>query len=60
MKQWQSSHIVGSPDTVRAALEDLQTRTDADELMITSMIHDPEARRRSYDLVAKAVDLPRR
>jgi luciferase family oxidoreductase group 1 len=60
VKQWQSAHIVGSPDTVRAALEDLQARTDADELMITSMVHDPEARRRSYDLVAKAVDLPRR
>jgi luciferase family oxidoreductase group 1 len=60
VKQWQSSHIVGSPDTVRAALEDLQARTDADELMITSMIHDPEVRRRSYDLVAKTVDLPRR
>ena len=58
MKTWQSSHISGSPDTVRAALDDLVGRTAADELMITSMIHSPAARVRSYELLAKALDLP--
>lgn len=47
-------HIVGSPATVRALLEEVVTQTGADELMITSMVHAPETRRRSFELLAGA------
>lgn len=43
---------VGSPSTVRAAVQAFVDRTGADELMITSQIWDPAARVRSYDLLA--------
>jgi luciferase family oxidoreductase group 1 len=46
------SNIAGSPDTVRKGLQTLLDDTDADELMITTMVHDEADRRRSYELVA--------
>jgi luciferase family oxidoreductase group 1 len=57
LKGWQQSHIVGSPATVLAQLDDLVGRTDADELMITTMTHAPAARRRSYELIAEATGM---
>jgi luciferase family oxidoreductase group 1 len=44
--------FVGSPGTVRQKLQPLIDATQADELMVTSAMHDHEARKRSYDLVA--------
>lgn len=44
--------FVGSPDTVRQRLQPLIDETRADELMVTSAMHDHSARKRSYDLVA--------
>jgi luciferase family oxidoreductase group 1 len=55
---WLSNVVVGDPDQVRAGLRELQKRTGADELMVTSNIHGHEARHRSYELVAKAWGLP--
>jgi luciferase family oxidoreductase group 1 len=46
------SNIVGSPTTVRKGLESLLADSGADELMITTMVHDQADRRRSYELVA--------
>ncbi|SNR78142.1 luciferase family oxidoreductase, group 1 [Haloechinothrix alba] len=45
--------IAGSPDTVRARLQDLLSETGADELMVTTMVYDHEDRRHSYDLLAE-------
>ena len=45
---------VGSPDTVKARLLPLIEATKADELMVTTMIFDHAARKRSYELLAKA------
>jgi luciferase family oxidoreductase group 1 len=45
---------VGSPATVKAKLMPLIELTKADELMVTSMIFDHAARRRSYELLARA------
>jgi luciferase family oxidoreductase group 1 len=56
---WTASQIVGAPSTVRVGLEDLRARTGADELMITTTIHDHGERVRSYELVAEAVGVPR-
>lgn len=45
-------HIVGSPATVEARLSELVTETQADELMVLTMVHDHGARLHSYDLLA--------
>jgi luciferase family oxidoreductase group 1 len=45
--------IVGGPDAVRRGLRDIIERTGADELMLTGHIHDPEARKRSYAIMAE-------
>ena len=55
VEDWTASHIVGSPATVRAGLLDLQQRTAADELMLTTNVHRNADRLRSYQLVAEAM-----
>ena len=45
---------VGSPDTVKATLLPLIEATGTDELMVTTMLFDHTARKRSYELLAKA------
>ena len=52
LDQLLSCSAIGSPATVRAAILSFVERTGADELMITSQIHDHEARLRSYEIVA--------
>ena len=49
--------IVGSLDTVHAALVDLVERTGADELMLTSQVADPRQRERALERVAQAFEL---
>jgi luciferase family oxidoreductase group 1 len=49
-----SCAIVGSRETVRRGIDDFVRRTGADELMVTAQIYDHEARRRSFEIVAKA------
>jgi luciferase family oxidoreductase group 1 len=49
--------FVGTPTTVRQRLEPLIAATKADEVMITTMIYDHEARRRSYELLAEEFGL---
>jgi len=51
--------ILGSPDTVRRDLEALVDEYQADELMIVTITHDHAARRRSYELLASALELAR-
>jgi luciferase family oxidoreductase group 1 len=45
-----SMAVVGGPETVRAGLKAVAERHGADELMLTSQIFDPEARKRSYEI----------
>jgi luciferase family oxidoreductase group 1 len=47
-----SSSIIGGPDTVERGIEKLLAETEADELMIVTMVHDPADREKSYELVA--------
>jgi alkanesulfonate monooxygenase SsuD/methylene tetrahydromethanopterin reductase-like flavin-dependent oxidoreductase (luciferase family) len=49
--------VVGSPDTVRAGLEDAAAEYEADAVMLVTITYDHEARRRSYELVAGALAL---
>lgn len=46
--------FTGTAATVRGRLEPLIAATGADEVMITTMIYDHGARRRSYELLAQA------
>jgi luciferase family oxidoreductase group 1 len=46
------SRFVGSAAQVMKALLELREQTGADELMITTSVHDERARRRSYELLA--------
>jgi luciferase family oxidoreductase group 1 len=57
VRSWTSSHVVGSPETVRRGLADLVAATGADELIVTTLTHDPADRRRSYELVAEVAGL---
>ncbi len=56
--QNRSKLSVGAPATVKAKLEPLIAATQADEVMITTMIFDHGARKRSYELLAKAFATP--
>lgn len=50
------SSIIGSKETVKAELERFLKDTEADELMINTVIYDPEARKRSYEIVNELMD----
>jgi luciferase family oxidoreductase group 1 len=50
--------VVGSPETVKRGLEELADAYQASELMIVTIVHDHEARKRSYELIADAFGLP--
>jgi luciferase family oxidoreductase group 1 len=50
--------VVGSPETVRAGVEQVAEEYRADELVLLTTTFDHEARRRSYELVAEACLAP--
>ena len=58
VRSWTAPLIRGDPDHVRTELEALAERTGADELMITTIIHGPAERLRSYELLAEAWGSP--
>ena len=49
--------VIGSPDKVRTEIEALAQAYGAQEVMIVSIIHDHQARKRSYELIAQAFGL---
>ena len=53
-----SCAAIGAPRTVRASLNAFIERTGADELMITSQIHDHAARLRSYEITSGLFSAP--
>jgi luciferase family oxidoreductase group 1 len=44
--------FVGSPETVRQGLERFIAQTGADEIMVSAMIYDHQARMKSYEILA--------
>jgi luciferase family oxidoreductase group 1 len=46
---------LGSPETVRRQLSELLARTQADELMLNTMVYDIGERARSFELIAEQV-----
>jgi alkanesulfonate monooxygenase SsuD/methylene tetrahydromethanopterin reductase-like flavin-dependent oxidoreductase (luciferase family) len=53
VEDFRAKIFVGSPRSVRTRLEALAAETHADELMISTVVHDHAARRRSYELLAE-------
>jgi alkanesulfonate monooxygenase SsuD/methylene tetrahydromethanopterin reductase-like flavin-dependent oxidoreductase (luciferase family) len=49
--------VIGSPDTVRAKLHEVADSYGAEEVIVVTITHDHEARKRSYELIAEAVGL---
>jgi luciferase family oxidoreductase group 1 len=49
--------VVGTPDAVRAGLEEVAAEYGADEVLVVTITHDHAARRRSYELLAEAFGL---
>jgi alkanesulfonate monooxygenase SsuD/methylene tetrahydromethanopterin reductase-like flavin-dependent oxidoreductase (luciferase family) len=48
--------VLGSPETVKRGLEDVARAYNADEVMVVTITHDHAARRRSYELIAEAIN----
>jgi luciferase family oxidoreductase group 1 len=48
--------VVGGHDTVRDGLRNFIAMTEADEIMVTTQMYDHAARKRSYEIVARARD----
>ena len=49
--------IIGSPSTVSAKLLEVADAYGAEEVIVVTITHDHEARKRSYELIAEAVGL---
>lgn len=47
-----ATHFIGSPSLVGEGLTHLQARTGADEIMVSTRVHNVEARRVSFELLA--------
>jgi luciferase family oxidoreductase group 1 len=47
--------VIGSPETVRAELQNLLDQTQADEIMFVCDVHDPVLRLRSLDIAAQVM-----
>jgi luciferase family oxidoreductase group 1 len=55
VRQRQVGQALGAPETVRRQLGELLDRTDADELMLTTLVYDIDDRVRSFELIADQV-----
>jgi luciferase family oxidoreductase group 1 len=49
--------IIGTPEKVRTGIEELASEYSADEVIIVTITHDHEVRKRSYELIADAFGL---
>jgi luciferase family oxidoreductase group 1 len=50
--------VLGAPATVRAGIERIADAYGAEEVILVNVVHDHQARRRSYELIAEAFGLP--
>ena len=56
-ESYRRLQYIGTPEAIRRRIEAAAAEAGADEIMVSSIIHDPGARRRSYDLLAGAFEL---
>jgi luciferase family oxidoreductase group 1 len=57
VNQALATHVIGDPNTVRKGLLELEERTHADELMLSTRTHSYDARERSLRLIAESWDM---
>lgn len=57
VRQMLSCSVVGDPPAVRAGIDDLLARTQADELIIVADIYDHVSRLRSFALTAQCLEV---
>jgi len=60
MRSRRSRQIVGTPEEVKAGIEDLVAESEADEVVLLTITPTFEDRMRSYELIAAAFGLPDR
>ena len=60
LAQQQERAIEGDPDTVKRGILELAERYETDEVIVLTITHDYEDRKRSYKLLSDAFDLERR
>ncbi|WP_068672878.1 LLM class flavin-dependent oxidoreductase [Oceanobacillus sp. Castelsardo] len=60
IEKMKQSQIVGNPSQVREQLKNIQSEYEVDELMIVTITHDYEARKKSYQLLAEEFGLSTR
>jgi luciferase family oxidoreductase group 1 len=53
VEQTMSTHLIGDPEAVHEGMVQLQRRTGADEIMLSTRVHSYEARIRSLTLVSE-------
>jgi luciferase family oxidoreductase group 1 len=53
VQEMTATHLIGEPETVHQGLIELQRRTGADEIMLSTRAHSLEARARSLALIAR-------
>lgn len=58
LSQLRSRALVGSAEQVGSKLRHLAAELEVDELVVITWTHDPEVRRRSYELLAREFALP--
>ena len=49
--------MIGSPETVRKGLNEVVAEYGAEELFVVTITHGHQERRRSYELIAEAMEL---
>jgi len=54
---YRKLHVIGSPSTVRARIEALVAEAGVNEAIVSTLIHNPEERLRSYELLARELGL---
>ncbi|KPC82018.1 MULTISPECIES: LLM class flavin-dependent oxidoreductase [Streptomyces] len=57
VEQYFAAQVIGGPDQVRERLEALIKATLADEVMVTSMVHDHRDLMRSYEILASLLPM---
>ena len=53
LENFRAMHQSGNPSTIKAKLEAMIEKTEADEVMVTTMIHSHQERLHSYELLAE-------
>jgi luciferase family oxidoreductase group 1 len=60
LEKMKQNMIIGDPDQVKSRLSEMQQKFQADEIMLVTITHSPEAKRGSYQLISEVCGLKRR